>query len=371
MPKRSAGLLMYRRVAGELEVFLVHPGGPIWAKKDKGAWTIPKGEYEREESPLVAARREFEEETGFQAGGEFVELGTVKQKSGKLVTAWAFEGDCDPAKLKSNTCQIEWPPRSGRRLEIPEVDRGRWFPIEEAGQYIREEQRSLLDTLRNRFSMGTSHKAIPVQSSLWEQQAGELLGRISSTEPTPGGGSVAMMTACMGIALLRKAVAVSLKKERGDGDRSHQLEAMLAELSRESAILEGSADGDSALFNAYIRAVRLPRGSAAEAKIREQAVEEALAGATSAPLAAAVTIRGIVSLALRGLALIHDVILSDAIAGVHLLQASAVCLLLTAESNLPGLAKSSACPALKKQLKELQRTVAKMKVDLERALRDR
>lgn len=180
-----------------------------------------------------------------------------------------------------------------------------------------------------------------------------------------------MMTACMGTALLRKAVAVSLKKEHGHGDRSHRLEAMLAELSRESEVLEGSADRDSVLFDAYIRALRLPRGSAAEAKIRENAIEDALTGATSAPLAAAVTIRGIVSLMLDRLALIHDVILSDAIAGVHLLQASAICLLLTAESNLPGLAKSSVCPALKKQLRELQRAVAKMKPDLVQALRDR
>jgi predicted NUDIX family NTP pyrophosphohydrolase len=145
MPKRSAGLLMYRRiVVDELEIFLVHPGGPIWAKKDKGAWTIPKGEYEPDENPLAAARREFEEETGFQAAGEFVDLGSIKQKSGKVVNAWAFEGDCDPIELRSNTCEIEWPPRSGRRLEIPEVDRGRWFSINKAKEYIREEQRELL-----------------------------------------------------------------------------------------------------------------------------------------------------------------------------------------------------------------------------------
>ncbi len=147
MPKRSAGLLMYHRMNDELEVFLVHPGGPIWANKDKGAWTIPKGEYEQDENPLVAARREFTEETGFQAAGEFLDLGTIKQKSGKTVTAWAFEGDCDPAKLTSNSCEIEWPPRSGRRLEIPEVDRGRWFAIKEAGKYIRKEQQPLLDNL--------------------------------------------------------------------------------------------------------------------------------------------------------------------------------------------------------------------------------
>ena len=145
MPKRSAGLVMFRRLK-ELEVFLVHPGGPIWAKKNEGAWTIPKGEYEEDENPLAAARREFEEETGFKAAGSFLDLGTIRQ-SGKRVAAWAFEGDCDPANLKSNTCEIEWPPRSGRRLEIPEIDRGRWFSLEEAKQYIREEQSPLLDTL--------------------------------------------------------------------------------------------------------------------------------------------------------------------------------------------------------------------------------
>ena len=147
MPKQSAGLLMYRRSKDELEVFLVHPGGPLWAKKDKGAWTLPKGEYEQDENPLAAARREFEEETGFQPTGEFFDLGSIKQKSGKLVTAWAFEGDCDPARLTSNTCEIEWPPRSGRRLEIPEVDRGRWFRIGEAREYIRQEQQLFLDNL--------------------------------------------------------------------------------------------------------------------------------------------------------------------------------------------------------------------------------
>src|SRR5580698_8755988 len=144
MPKRSAGLLMYRRIGDELEVFLVHPGGPIWAKKDKGAWTIPKGEYEPDENPLAAAQREFEEETGFQATGDFLDLGSIKQKSGKVVNAWTFEGNYDPAQLISNTCKIEWPPRSGRRLEIPEVDRGHWFSINEANEYIREEQRELL-----------------------------------------------------------------------------------------------------------------------------------------------------------------------------------------------------------------------------------
>jgi predicted NUDIX family NTP pyrophosphohydrolase len=147
MPKRSAGLMMFRQLKDKLEVFLVHPGGPIWAKKDKGAWTVPKGEYEDDEDPLAAAKREFEEETGFTANGEFLDLGAIKQKSGKRVTAWAFEGDCDPASLQSNTCEIEWPRRSGRWLEIPEVDRGAWFSIKEAREYIREEQRPLLDNL--------------------------------------------------------------------------------------------------------------------------------------------------------------------------------------------------------------------------------
>jgi predicted NUDIX family NTP pyrophosphohydrolase len=140
--------MMYRRLTGVLEVFLVHPGGPIWARKDKGAWTIPKGEYEEDENPLVAARREFEEETGFQATGEFLDLGSIRQKSGKIVTAWAFQGDCDPTKLVSNTCEIEWPPRSGRSLEIPEVDRGRWFDMDKARKYIRSEQERLLDSLQ-------------------------------------------------------------------------------------------------------------------------------------------------------------------------------------------------------------------------------
>jgi predicted NUDIX family NTP pyrophosphohydrolase len=139
---------MFRGLSDELEIFLVHPGGPVWAKKDKGAWTIPKGEYDADESPLAAAQREFEEETGFPSAGEFIDLGSIKQKSGKIVTAWAFEGDCDPDKLTSNTCEIEWPPRSGRRLEIPEVDRGRWFNIDEARRYIRSEQEELLDRLR-------------------------------------------------------------------------------------------------------------------------------------------------------------------------------------------------------------------------------
>ena len=151
MPARSAGLLMYRlpkgRPEGRLEVFLIHPGGPYWAKKDKGAWAIPKGKYEQDEEPLVAAQREFTEETGFIAAGEFLPLGSVQQRSGKNVTAWAFEGDGDPADLVSNTCWIEWPPHSGRSLEIPEVDEGRWFGLAEARDYLRSDQEELLNRL--------------------------------------------------------------------------------------------------------------------------------------------------------------------------------------------------------------------------------
>ena len=144
MPKRSAGLMMYRWKQDGIEVFLVHPGGPYWANQDLGAWTIPKGEYDNDEEPFAAAQREFIEETGFTANGEFLSLGVVRQRSGKLVTAWAFLGDCDPTQLKSNSCEIEWPPKSGKQLQIPEIDRGRWFAINDARRYIREELEQLL-----------------------------------------------------------------------------------------------------------------------------------------------------------------------------------------------------------------------------------
>lgn len=135
---------MYRMKSGTLEVFLAHPGGPFWAGKDQGAWTLPKGEYGPDEEPLVAAQREFNEETGFTAIGPFIDLGSVQLKSGKIVNAWAFEGDCDPDQLRSNTCEIEWPPRSGTRLRIPEIDRGLWFTMTEARVKIRPELRELL-----------------------------------------------------------------------------------------------------------------------------------------------------------------------------------------------------------------------------------
>jgi predicted NUDIX family NTP pyrophosphohydrolase len=147
MPKRSAGLLMYRRSRGTLEVLLVHPGGPLWEKKDLGSWSIPKGEYEAAEEALAAAAREFQEETGLVAGGPYTELTPIRQQGGKLVQAWAFEGDCDAESLKSTTFSLEWPPHSGRRREFPEVDRAGWFSIGKARPKILPAQADLLDEL--------------------------------------------------------------------------------------------------------------------------------------------------------------------------------------------------------------------------------
>ena len=130
-----------------MEVLLVHPGGPLWARKDEGAWSIPKGEMEEGEDPLAAARREFAEETGAAPEGEFAALQPVKQPGGKLVYAWAIRGDFDPASLRCNTFSMEWPPRSGRRREFPEVDRAQWFPLAEARRKILKGQAPLLDQL--------------------------------------------------------------------------------------------------------------------------------------------------------------------------------------------------------------------------------
>jgi predicted NUDIX family NTP pyrophosphohydrolase len=147
--KRSAGILLFRRKRFRLiEILLVHPGGPFWARKDEGAWTIPKGEHEEEEDPLGAARREFEEETSHRPEGTFHPLAPVTQRSGKIVRAWAVEGDFDPAGLRSNTFELEWPPRSRRRQAFPEVDRAAWFDLDEAARKIRPEQRPFLDELR-------------------------------------------------------------------------------------------------------------------------------------------------------------------------------------------------------------------------------
>lgn len=147
MPRStSAGLLLYRRRAG-LEVLLVHPGGPFWANKDAGAWSIPKGLIGEGEAALTAARREFAEETGLELDGRFHALAPVTQRGGKVVHAWAIEGDCDPADLRSNLVTLEWPPRSGRLQQFPEVDRAAWFPIAEARIRVLAAQVPLLDEL--------------------------------------------------------------------------------------------------------------------------------------------------------------------------------------------------------------------------------
>jgi predicted NUDIX family NTP pyrophosphohydrolase len=149
MPKRSAGLLLYRLVHGEPEVLLVHPGGPYWAKKDDGSWSLPKGEYGPEEDPLEVAIREFREELGVDPpeAQESAFLGEVRQPGGKLVSAWAFEGDVEVSDVKSNTFTMEWPPRSGRTADFPEVDRADWFDLETARRKLLPGQLGLLDRL--------------------------------------------------------------------------------------------------------------------------------------------------------------------------------------------------------------------------------
>ena len=147
MPRPSAGLLMFRRRDGALEVFLVHPGGPFWVKKDLGAWTIPKGELEEGEDALATAQREFEEETGIAPSGPFHPLGSIKQKAGKVVHAWAFAGDCAAETIQSNTVKMEWPRGSGRFREFPEVDRAQWFRVDDAQSRINSAQVPFLDHL--------------------------------------------------------------------------------------------------------------------------------------------------------------------------------------------------------------------------------
>ena len=147
MAKQSAGILLYREPSGKLEVLLVHPGGPYWARKDLGAWSIPKGEFIEGEDPVMTARREFAEETGARLEGDVVPLGMVTQAGGKTVHAWAVRGDLDPAGFRSNTFSMEWPPRSGRRVEVPEVDRVAWFPLDQAREKINPAQAAFLDRL--------------------------------------------------------------------------------------------------------------------------------------------------------------------------------------------------------------------------------
>ena len=145
--KQSAGIILYRFETGKLQIFLVHPGGPFWQNKDNGSWSITKGEFLDDENPLNAAKREFEEETGFSCSGDFLELSPVKQKSGKMVYAWALEKDIDTSKIKSNEFEMEWPPKSGKLQSFPEIDKAQWFAVAEAKQKINASQAGFIDEL--------------------------------------------------------------------------------------------------------------------------------------------------------------------------------------------------------------------------------
>jgi predicted NUDIX family NTP pyrophosphohydrolase len=158
MARRSAGLLLYRRKGSYPEILLVHPGGPFWAKKDEGAWSIPKGLIERDESPLAAAKREFKEETGFLPRGTFIELGNFKRPGGKLIFAWAVKGDFDPRDFKCNYFSMPWPPKSGRMQEFPEMDRAAWFKASEAARKITKGQRPIVEELFHRLDIEGSRR---------------------------------------------------------------------------------------------------------------------------------------------------------------------------------------------------------------------
>ena len=147
MSQQSAGILLYRLNQASIEVLLVHPGGPFWIKKDSGAWSIPKGEFSTTEDPLTAAKREFEEETGSPISGEFIQLHPIRQKSGKIIQAWAIEGNIDAEHITSNTFELEWPPKSGKKQQFPEVDKASWFTVPVAKQKIIQSQVLLIDQL--------------------------------------------------------------------------------------------------------------------------------------------------------------------------------------------------------------------------------
>jgi len=153
MTKKSAGIFMYRFREMKLQVFLVHPGGPFWARKDKAAWSIPKGEFDDLEAPLEAAKREFQEETGMPVTGDFINLGEVKQPGRKIIYVWAVEGDCDPAAIKSNTFEMQWPPKSGKYKSFPEVDRAGWFSLGEAREKLHKGQIVLVDRLAEKLGV--------------------------------------------------------------------------------------------------------------------------------------------------------------------------------------------------------------------------
>jgi predicted NUDIX family NTP pyrophosphohydrolase len=161
---RSAGILLFRRDGGETEFLLVHPGGPFWARKDGGAWTIPKGQIEEDEEPRACAIREMEEELGAAPALDFerlIELGAIRQRGGKVVEAWAAEAEFDPAALASNTFSMEWPPRSGRQQEFPEVDKAEWFDLEVAREKIIPAQAELLDRLLERLESADGERSVP------------------------------------------------------------------------------------------------------------------------------------------------------------------------------------------------------------------
>jgi predicted NUDIX family NTP pyrophosphohydrolase len=162
--KRSAGILLFRRDGGAVEFLLVHPGGPFWANKDAGAWSIPKGQIEEAEEPRACAIRELEEELGPAPAlvpEELIELGSIRQRAGKVVEAWAAEAEFDPASLDSNVFTMEWPPRSGKQVEFPEVDRAEWFGLEEAREKILPAQAELLDRLMERLESGDGKRSVP------------------------------------------------------------------------------------------------------------------------------------------------------------------------------------------------------------------
>jgi predicted NUDIX family NTP pyrophosphohydrolase len=161
MSKKSAGLLLFREAVAGLEVLLVHPGGPFWARKDDGSWSIPKGEFADDEEPLAAAKREFEEEMGTPPAGDFIPLDPVRQPSGKLVLAWAVRSDFDPSSLKSNTFSMEWPPKSGQQQAFPEVDRAAWFNVESARPKILKGQAPFLDQLLDRIDSAEGYVRTP------------------------------------------------------------------------------------------------------------------------------------------------------------------------------------------------------------------
>lgn len=155
MSKRSAGLVVYRLDAGQLRFLLVHPGGPYWARKEEGAWSIPKGEHGEDEDALTAALREFEEELGTRPDGDFIPLEPVRQKGGKVVEAWGVAGDLDPGEIRSNTFTMEWPPNSGRTQSFPEIDRAAWMSLEEARRRVNPAQVALLEELARKLGQAT------------------------------------------------------------------------------------------------------------------------------------------------------------------------------------------------------------------------